>query len=151
MKKFQEFRFDPRTCRTQLNELKAHLENHDNLNERKDVLAFFREREHLSAYIGSYSFNLNDFDRLAFEYDLFGDFKADLAIGDSRHGSYCFVEFEGASPTSIFKSESARATRIWSSKFEQGYSQIVDWFWKLWDMERTSEFMSRFGVKQIRY
>lgn len=151
MKDFRAFRFDPRLCRTQLDELKTHLDNHSRLNERSDVLPFFRKREHLAAFIGSYFPYISDFDRLAFEYDIFGDFKADLVIGDSKSGWYCFIEFEDASSTSIFEQKGGRATRAWSTRFEHGFSQITDWFWKLADMEGTREFISRFGNEYTGY
>jgi hypothetical protein len=54
MKEFKHFEFSPRICRQELNELKEHLDNNFELNERKDVLPFFQSREHLSAFIGSY-------------------------------------------------------------------------------------------------
>jgi hypothetical protein len=121
------------------------------LNERQDVLRFFRDREHLSAFIGSYFPYIANFNRLAFEYDIFGDFKANLAIGDSDSGWYCFVEFEGAGPTSIFERKGTKTTPEWGTQFEHGFSQVVDWFWKLSGMENTREFMSRFGNEYAGY
>ena len=39
-------------------------------------------------------------DRIAFEYDIFGDFKSDLVVGYSVTHSYCFIEFEDATANS---------------------------------------------------
>ena len=143
MKTFIRFRFDLKRCRTELDEFKKLLDNHPTLDERRDILPFFREREHLSAFIGSYfAPSIENSDRLAFEYSLFGDFFCDLVVGDSARGVYCFVEFEDATPTSIFESRGQKATLEWSSRFERGFSQIVDWFWKLDDMRGTIEFKS---------
>lgn len=36
-------------------------------------------------------------------------------------------------------------------RFEQGYSQIVDWFWKLDDFRRTGEFAERFGAPTAEF
>ncbi|HCA97100.1 MAG TPA: hypothetical protein DEP38_21515, partial [Cyanobacteria bacterium UBA9226] len=64
------------------------------------ISPFFRERHHLSAFIGSYHTNINRFDRLAFEYDIFGDFTEDIVVGDFVGKAYCFVEFEDAASNS---------------------------------------------------
>jgi hypothetical protein len=128
MKKFIEFDFKPQRCRTELDELKTLLESHTHLDEQKTILPFFRERQHLSAFIGSYMPDIIDFNRLAFEYSIFGDFASDLVIGDYETATYCFVEFEDASPTSLFEQKGQKATLEWSSRFEHGFSQLIDWF-----------------------
>lgn len=151
MKEFSNFKFDPKICRQELNELKVHLDQKFELTERKDVLPFFKNRQHLSAFIGSYFPYISSFDRLAYEYDIFGDFKADLAVGDSESGWYGFIEFEGASETSIFERKGNKVTPEWSNQFEHGFSQIVDWFWKLSALEYTREFVSRFGSEFTGY
>jgi Domain of unknown function (DUF4263) len=151
MKGFKDFKFDPRICRQELNELKFHLDSKFELSERKDVLPFFKQREHLSSFIGSYFPYISSFDKLAYEYDIFGDFKADLAIGDSESGWYGFIEFEGASETSIFDRKGGKITPEWSSRFEHGFSQVVDWFWKLLALENTREFISQFGSEFTGY
>jgi len=151
MKTLEPLHFDSKLCRKELDEFKELLDNNPTLDERKDVLPFFRNRQHLSAFIGSYIQGLDNFDRLAFEYSLFGDFYCDLVVGDSEAGCYCFIEFEDASPTSIFEQKSKKATLEWSSRFEHGFSQIVDWFWKLADMENTTAFESQFGKGYIKY
>lgn len=151
MKEFKSFTFDPKACRKELNDLKVHLDSKSELSERKDVLPFFKKREHLASFIGSYFPYIASFDRLAYEYDIFGDFKADLAIGDSESGWYGFIEFEGASETSIFEKKGDKVTPKWSTCFEHGFSQVVDWFWKLSALEYTREFISRFGSEFTGY
>lgn len=151
MKEFKSFTFDPKACRKELNEMKVHLDSKYELSERKDVLPFFKEREHLASFIGSYFPYISSFDRLAYEYDIFGDFKADLAIGDSESGWYGFIEFEGASETSIFERKGNKVTPEWSTRFEHGFSQVVDWFWRLSTSEYTPEFIYRFGNQFTGY
>jgi hypothetical protein len=90
-------------------------------------------------------------DRVAREFELFGDFRCDLAVGDSEGGVYCFVEFEGAGPESIFRRQGEKATREWSPRFEHGYSQFIDWFYKLRDREKADEYEARFGKRAIDY
>lgn len=70
-------------CWSQLERLESLLQSRDALEERKEILPFFRANSDLAAYIGTYVSDL-DSDLLAEEYDLFGDFVCDLAIGDSR-------------------------------------------------------------------
>ena len=88
---------------------------------------------------------------MAFEYDIFGDFSADLVIGDSLKKAYCFVEFEDAASASLFVSKQGKSTPEWSPRFEKGFSQIVDWFWKLDDLEKTDAFEDRFAARNIDY
>ena len=145
MKRFETFSFDLQACHEELNAFRTLLHERDELKERRDILPFFRTRTHLSAFIGSYFPYLVYPDRIAFEYDLFGDFRCDLAIGDASSEQYCFVEFEEATASSLFVSHSSKATPEWSPRFEHGFSQVLDWFWKLSDMEGTTEFAHRLG------
>lgn len=145
MKNFEEINFDIAICRQELNELKQHLDNKTELKERKDVLPFFQKRKHLSAFIGSYFPYIDRFDRIAYEYDIFGDFKADLVVGDSKSSWYGFIEFESAKNNSIFQFKGSKSTPDWSQHFEHGFSQVLDWFWKLSSQEYEREFTYRFG------
>ncbi len=145
MKNFEEINFDIAICRQKLNELKQHLDNKTELKERKDVLPFFQKRKHLSAFIGSYFPYIDRFDRIAYEYDIFGDFKADLVVGDSKSSWYGFIEFESAKNNSIFQFKGSKSTPDWSQHFEHGFSQVLDWFWKLSSQEYEREFTYRFG------
>ena len=151
MKDFLSLSFDPTRCRQELEEFRNFLAGKATLRERADILSFFRSRMHLSAFIGSYSIQLTTFDRIAFEYDIFGDFSADLVIGDSRRAAYCFVEFEDASKSSLFSTRRSRHVPEWSHRLEHGFSQIVDWLWKLDDMKGTLEYRDRFGHDEIRF
>lgn len=151
MKSFLQLDFNPSICRAELAELKQLLESKRGLSERDDILPFFRERHHLSAFVGSYHPKINRFDRIAFEYDLFGDFSADLVVGDSLKKSFCFVEFEEAASNSIFISKAGKSSPEWSPRFEKGFSQIVDWFWKLDDLQKTEDFENRFNSRSIDY
>jgi len=144
MKSFETLQQNFRRCRQELGEFDALLNSSRELSERDEILPFFKERDQLTALIGQYDPLLYP-NLLAYEYDIFGDFKADVAIGDSQSQHYCFVEMEDAKSSSLFKQKGAKASLDWSDRFEHGYSQIIDWFWKLADMESTAEFRSRFG------
>jgi hypothetical protein len=95
--------------------------------------------------IGHIAPEIANVDRIAYEFDFFGDYAADLALGDSRKHEYCFVELENAAHDSIFRRVGRKSTLEWSPRFDHGYSQIIDWFWKLHDMARTTTGRARFG------
>jgi hypothetical protein len=145
MKSFVEIELDAAESRRQIDELGRLLDSSAPLRERKEILPFFRARPQLSAWLGSSHPDIILPDRIAFEYDLFGDFACDLVVGDSRRNAYSFIEFEDAKPDSIFVKKPKKSTPEWSPRFDHGFSQIIDWFWKLDDLERTTEFASRFG------
>ena len=151
MKTFEALAFDPTRCRKEVDELRRWLARRPLLDETKHIRPFFRKRRHLSAFVASYSADIVRFDRIAFEYPLFGDFTADLVVGDSVKRAYCFIEFEDAGPASLFVKQGKKATRAWSPRFDHGYSQIIDWFAKLEDMRKSDDFAARFGARSIRY
>lgn len=144
MKSLNSVRFNPVACRDELRNLSLLLATAGPLSERRSLLPFFRGAVHLSALIGSYSPQITTSDLVAHEYVLFGDFTCDLVVGDSHRQSFCLVEFEDASPGSIFV-QRGRETPVWSRRLEHGFSQLVDWFWKLDDARGSVEFQHRFG------
>jgi hypothetical protein len=141
--------FDPNECRRQVEELRDLLTAKKVLREKNDILPFFRARKHLSAYLGSY--DLNWYDRIAHEFRIEESFICDLIVGDSKERRYTFVEFEDATPTSIFVKREGKHTPEWSRRFEHGFSQLVDWFYKLDDIRHTTGFHTVFGTEPIDY
>jgi hypothetical protein len=150
MKTFLTFDFNVSQCLNEVCEFKKLLEEHSDLSENKDILPFFKKNQHLSAFIASYVPSISKYDLLAYEYDLFGDFAADLVVGDSRSKNFLFVEFEDAKEFSVFKKPSGRSTPDWANRVEHGISQVIDWFWKLSDFRQTQDFENRFGTRKIR-
>lgn len=151
MKAFDSHGFDLEKCRRELTELEELLESSDDLGEADQILPFFRERRDLSALLGLYNNKITRFDRLAFEFDIFGDFVADLVVGDSKRCAFNFVEFEDARPSSLFVKKAGKATREWSARFDPGYGQIIDWFYKINDRGGSDEFETRFGERSIDF
>lgn len=150
MKLLAAHEFDITRCATELEAFRELLSSRPELDERRHILPFFRKRPHLAAFVASYFPYVTGFDRLAFECNLFGDLVADVVIGDSHSRTYCFVEFESGSRSSVFRKSGGRLPE-WSTRFEHGYSQIVDWFWKLSDLSGTSTLQRVFGTDPIRY
>jgi hypothetical protein len=152
MTSFESFSFSKKCAEEELGQPQQLLDTHSHtpLREREQILPFFQNHRHAAALIGSYNFKLISSDQLAFEFDIFGDHKADLAVGDSQNHQYCFVEFEDATETSIFK-KSAKATPDWSPRFDHGFSQIIDWILWLDNQRGTAPYTSRFGAAPIQF
>jgi hypothetical protein len=128
MKYLEKLNLSLPKCKTELVAFKRLLDSKQSLSERGDILPFFNDHKHLAALVGSFNSKINSFDRIAIEFNLFGDYVCDLLVGDSTSHSFCFVEFEDASPTSIFTKKKSKSTPEWSARFDRGFSQIVDWF-----------------------
>ncbi len=152
MKQFKSIILNKKQARIELKEFKALLDDptKPELDERKDILPFFAAREQLIALIGAYNTNIVRFDRIATEFDIFGDHTADVAIGDSQDHQYCFVEFEDAKESSVF-SKSKKVTPEWSARFNNGCSQVIDWLLWLENHKNTLPYQQRFGVGEIQY
>jgi Domain of unknown function (DUF4263) len=150
MPDFVAHALDPVGARVEVAELKALLLR--SLDLREAVFRdFFRARQNASVLIGHYNPGVQRVDLLAYEYPLFGDFRCDLAIGDSVTRATTFVELEDAGPRSLFVKRKSKATREWSPRFDHGYSQVVDWFHKLQDMTNSAAMEARFGKRAIDY
>src|SRR5947209_7689435 len=94
MPDFRPYTFVLNGCRSEVEELKELLDSSSDLGE-KALRKFFEPRLHLRALIGNYDPALFP-DLLAWEYPIFGDFRCDFAVGDSRRKVFTFVECESA-------------------------------------------------------
>lgn len=121
------------------------------LSEQKDILPFFKQRNDLSLLICNYFPFLTNADCIAHEFEICGDFVADLIVGDSTKKHYVLVEFEDGKPDSVFKTTRGRQTPEWAPRFEKAHSQLVDWIWKLEDMRTTSDFQTKFGGRDAKF
>jgi hypothetical protein len=82
------------------------------------------------------------------------EFRADYAVANFEHSKFLFVEFEHAKESSIFSFKAntkAHQSYQWSRSFEHGFSQIVDWYYRLDDYQRTSKLQEHFGSPTIKY
>jgi hypothetical protein len=154
MKQFKTIALSMSQVKKDLNELKRLLNDpaKPSLSEKNDILPFFNDHEHISGFMGSYNSGIIDHKNLgiAFEFDIFGDHVADLAIGDKKNNQYCFVEFEDATETSVFK-KGPRAAREWSTRFEHGFSQLIDWTLWIENNRGTAGYVNRFGTSAIQF
>jgi len=136
MKDFDDIKISPTLCKKEIGELATLLSAHPKLKERDHLLPFFKQRRHLSAFIGTLITGMCP-NKIAYEYDLLGDFHADLVIGDTETNVFVFVEFQ-TGISNIFRKKASKHTPEWSSEFEAGFSQLIDWFWTLDRMKQDA-------------
>lgn len=130
MRTFVPIGLDLAVLTQELDELDAFLARYR--TERDEIAPFFKARHHLSASLSLTNSAVEVPNRVAFELDLFGDFACDVAAGDSDANAYTLVEFEDAQRFSIFtRLEAGKTMKRWSSRFEHGFSQLVDWAWRM--------------------
>lgn len=151
MKILQPHTLDPNNCRAEWDAYNSLLAANPTLSEQKDVLPFFKTSKDLSILICSYFPKIKTPDRFAHEYEIDGDFVADLVVGDSKAHNYLLVEFENGAADSIFRTKGKRATPDWAPRFEGAYSQLVDWLWKLEDKRSTADFVNTFGDRRAKF
>lgn len=144
-------RLNKTTCQNDLVEYKALLDSADELDETT-LGNFFISHPNLILLIGKMGFNFTP--RLyQNEFNFFNEFYADFAVANQNKSQFIFVEFEDAKSDSIFKEiRNSRTVRHeWSEKFEHGYSQIINWFYRLDDYSKTDKIEDHFGVKTFNY
>lgn len=88
------------------------------------------------------------------EFSILGEFRADFAISNSCKSKFLFVEFEPAKRESVFAKKTDGKGIVsyeWSDKFEHGFSQILDWHYRMEDLRRTARFQEHFGSEDVEY
>lgn len=151
MKNLVNHTFAPSNGRLEWNEFSSLLAATPTLSEQKDVLPFFKSRKDLSLLICNYFPRIKTPDCFAHEFQIYGDFVADLVVGDSKTNHYLLIEFENGEPDSVFKTKGKKATPDWAPRFESAHSQLVDWLWKLEDMRSTADFQNTFGSRRATF
>lgn len=151
---FEPYTRDLRTLRQELEAFDALLQSGNPLGEAKDILPFVRRLRHLAAAFGFANRALVAPSLLAIERPVLGSFRCDVAVGNAAARQFTLVELEDARETSLFEPAPGRDYPRWSARFERGFSQIVDWAWRI-DHERqpsvTLEAAFGTGDPQIHY
>lgn len=145
MKAFAQPTFDRSACLTELAEFKQLLDSTPEIDEKSGIQPLFKRCINLSLMISLFYTEIIEVDKYAFEFPIYGDFVSDLVLLDSKNSQMLLVEFEDAKNKSIFEKNGEKVTLEWAKRIEHGYSQIVDWLWKLSDMELTRDFENKFG------
>ncbi len=143
--------FNPDRFRQELDDLEALLNSKAELTETDDIQPFFKKCEHLTAYLGTFALNIAVATELCFEYEFFGDFKADVVLGSKQEKEFCVVEFEEGGQDSVFKKQPRRKNPEWSARFEHAFSQLTDWFYNLHDFKSTNGFANSFGTGHVNF
>ena len=142
-------------AKTELKAFKALLDGKGlgDLGEASDILPFFDANEHLCALMGMYNPNIVDYKNISIarEFSVFGDHKADHVIGDTRNKQFCFIEFEDAKSTSIFNTAGQKATPDWSTRYDHGFSQLIDWILWIENNKGTAAYSGRFHSTYIQF
>jgi hypothetical protein len=123
MKSLESVQFSAGQCQRELDSFEKLLKRRAVLKERKHIKRFFRRNRQLSLLLGLYA-PPGPADVLADEFDIFGNYVADMVVGNSKVRAYCMVEFEEGGPKSIFAGRNGK-TRAFSKLFNQGFSQLV--------------------------
>ncbi|MBL0385784.1 DUF4263 domain-containing protein [Tumebacillus sp. ITR2] len=106
------------------------------LHEQVDILPFFkRSAPLLSCLIPSWNSWATGPYLYRFELPLYGQMRPDLTVlnGDTIY----FIEFEDALPSSIFSGK--KLERDFADRYNHGFSQITDWFWRVEYMNPTDK------------
>ncbi len=139
---WQPIKLDAPIALSQLRELRDLLNSNSRLAEGV-LREFIRARHQIIASLGLLNAAADTIDRWAPEVNLMAKHVCDLVIGDSRRCAYTLIEFEDASPESIY--ESVPVTPYFTKRFNHGYSQIVDWLCLLDGTQNTPEFRDYWG------
>jgi hypothetical protein len=151
MKEFREIVTDTAAVVRQLAELDALLKSKVSLSERQDIQPFFKARDQISAFLGTYESEVGPATHLAYELPFLGDFAADVVVGNRANRQYVVVELEDGTPESVFTKVKGKKTKEWSKRFDHGYSQLIDWFCCLDDYRPTAKFIDEFGSGYVTF
>lgn len=143
-------KFDLAVSETQLNSFKQFLDNQSEIGET-ELLKFFKNAPQLILLMGL-SFGIKSA-KYQTEQSLFNDFRTDFTVSNKKGNDYLFIEFEDAKKESIFKQKKNKtSTRYeWASRFEHGFSQVIDWYSVLDDLKQTNKMKQHFGNGSIKY
>ncbi|MCI0701401.1 MAG: DUF4263 domain-containing protein [Planctomycetia bacterium] len=148
-KAFTEVTFNLVQFKKELDQFRDLLNSKQALPERK-IQKLFKASLHLTAHLGTTVGNVGVAQQVAYEFQLLGDYGADIVIGDPNK-QFCFVELESGDPDAILVSVGKKSTKEWARRFEHGFSQIVDWFCHLDDFKKTDRFHKNFGHGHIDF
>ncbi|WP_392353525.1 Shedu anti-phage system protein SduA domain-containing protein [Pseudoalteromonas sp. PB2-1] len=138
-------------CKNELDEFEVLLKKHSEIDE-VTLLDFFKSRPQLILLMGRVV-GVDAPKKFNDELPLIGKFRADFVVASETMREFAFIEFEDAKDNSIFKKKVNKKTSVhsWASRFEKGYSQVVDWFLHLSVHNKTQSMKSEFGHYEIKY
>jgi len=144
---FTSVQIDLATVSKEIQEFQDLLDTSSSLQERADLLPFFKSRPQLTAWFGTVNTDLVRPDAVAYEHPIFGRYQADILVGDTARGQFALVELEDARPDSIFK-DKGRTSSYWSDRFLTGFSQLMDWLCEIRTRAKDLALQEEFGTMQ---
>lgn len=138
-------------CKNELDEFENLLNTHSEIDETI-LLDFFKSRPQLILLMGRVV-GIDAPKKFNNELPLIGKFRADFVVASESMLEFAFIEFEDGKSGSIFNRKVNKKTLVhsWASRFEKGYSQVVDWFLHLAVHNKTQSMKSEFGHYEIKY
>lgn len=117
-----------------------------NAHSEKELVKYLSKCPNIICSIHNLCTSVHENNKYAFEFPIYGDYSCDCLITDSNSKQYCFIEFEDAKEKSIFERNGKKATLDWAKRFEHGFSQLVDWFWKMDCCKSDPSFILQYGI-----
>ena len=152
MKDFNRLAFDQAQCGNDLAAFRDLLAARSELEESTDIKPFFEARPQLALFLGTvFSLERSGCDLYAFPVPTVRRFRV---RPPGRGFPEAFLPVRGMGgrdgqlpvPPARAKSDARMDGRL-----KRGFSQLVDWFWKMEDMAHTDEFEARFGSRHAEY
>jgi hypothetical protein len=97
--------FEPAKFQQELQAFEELLKSKADLSESKDIQPFFKKSKYLTAYMGAFAPNIAVATEICFEFEFFGDFRADILLGSRHEKEFCVVEFEDGRSSRIRSTE----------------------------------------------
>src|ERR1700680_3667308 len=107
-KDFTEVAFNHVQFKKELDQFRDLLHSKKILGER-EIQELFKASLHLTAYIGTTFGNIGVAKQVAFEFEILGDYEADIAFCN-REKQFCFVELENGHPASVLEKVGKKST-----------------------------------------
>lgn len=146
------------TCERNLDELNVLLSKNTDLDELgpNGLQEFFWSRPDLLILIGDCFGIAVGKGKVRFQKELsiYQEFRTDFAVASLDNKKILFIEFEDAKENSVFEIKTDGKTAVsyqWGTRFEHGFSQVVDWYYRLEDMIRTNKMTEHFGVSELDF
>jgi hypothetical protein len=142
---------EKKQLRKELDELNSLLAQKSEIGET-ELLDFFKVRAQLILLMGRVV-GVDAPQKYNNELPLIGKFRSDFVVTNDSQSNYSFIEFEDAKENSIFNKTKNKKTSVypWASRFEHGYSQVIDWYLHLSVNNQTQNMKAEFGAYKISY
>jgi hypothetical protein len=144
MSQLQRIEMSYEQAATDLEQFKSYLGANESFSEG-DVVGKLKGFPHLCCLLGSLIAGVPKANVFKFEFQIQGVFAADLVVGNTQRQRYVFIEFEDGSENGLFGKARTAQMRNWSTRFEHGFGQLVDWEWALNDGKTSAVLQNNLG------